>query len=89
MFVDNVMLFCHGDHASVDLLLDGIFEFGAISGLQTNKSKSVCFFSGMDATLTQYVLNLSEFQQGTLQSNIWDYLLLAQSWDFGTAMPSL
>lgn len=65
-FADDVMLFCRGERRSIDLLLEGVADFAAISGLCTNNSKSTCFFANVDRTFREYVISSTGFQQGSL-----------------------
>lgn len=66
IFADDVMLFSHGDQSSIDLLLEGVNKFAAISGLYTNRAKSSCFFSNVDPAICDHVIDSSGFQLGTL-----------------------
>lgn len=51
IFADDVLLFSHGDKDSIELLLKGVKDFAAISGLHTNLLKSSCFFADVDAVI--------------------------------------
>lgn len=66
IFADDVMLFCHEDQISIDLLLQGLSDFSSISGLHANRDKSTCFFSNVDGTTCDFAISKSGFRQGTL-----------------------
>lgn len=66
IFADDVMLFCHGDKASIDLLLRGVNDFANVSGLHTNKDKSQCFFVNVGSDIKNHAILASSFQIGSL-----------------------
>ncbi|XP_052193939.1 uncharacterized protein LOC127802266 [Diospyros lotus] len=61
MFVDDLLLFSHGDPDSVRLLKSCLERFSAMSGLKANFSKSDCFISCTDEALREDLFNASGF----------------------------
>ncbi|KAJ7009360.1 hypothetical protein NC653_000125 [Populus alba x Populus x berolinensis] len=47
-FVDDLMVFCHADLASVELIRGALKSFSSISGLIINHNKSFVFISGVE-----------------------------------------
>ena len=70
MFVDDVLLFCHGDFVSVQLMLQWLELFSQTSGLYPNPAKTAFFFfffcAGMKEAEIQRILEMSSFVRGTL-----------------------
>ncbi|GJX87405.1 hypothetical protein Tco_0339419 [Tanacetum coccineum] len=46
-FVDNLLLFCHGNSKSVVVLKNALDEFGSVSGLLPSFPKSIVFFGNV------------------------------------------
>ncbi|GKE29845.1 RNA-directed DNA polymerase, eukaryota, reverse transcriptase zinc-binding domain protein [Tanacetum coccineum] len=46
-FADDLLVFCHGDHKSVNVIKKALEEFSSYSGLKANMSKSTVFFGGL------------------------------------------
>nr|GEW44191.1 RNA-directed DNA polymerase, eukaryota, reverse transcriptase zinc-binding domain protein [Tanacetum cinerariifolium] len=46
-FVDDLLVFCHGDVKSISTIKEALEEFNSYSGLKANIRKSTVFFSGM------------------------------------------
>ncbi|GJV50023.1 RNA-directed DNA polymerase, eukaryota, reverse transcriptase zinc-binding domain protein [Tanacetum coccineum] len=61
-FVDDLLMFCHGDVVSVGVLKEYIEEFGVISCLLPNYSKSTIVFGSMRMKDQQIILNCVPFK---------------------------
>ncbi|GJX84964.1 RNA-directed DNA polymerase, eukaryota, reverse transcriptase zinc-binding domain protein [Tanacetum coccineum] len=61
-FADDLLMFCHGDVVSVGVLKEAIEEFGAISGLLPNYTKSTIIFGSMRMEDQQSILNCVPFK---------------------------
>ena len=68
-FVDDLMLFCKANLASVTIIKDALDSFSCISGLTINQDKSLVFLSGVKEDLRTAIVNCLEFKQGTLPVN--------------------
>lgn len=66
LFADDAFLFAKGNEPSIRLLIEGVNEFAAISGLKPNPDKCSCFFSNVSLQVIQNVLNFSGFSWGDL-----------------------
>lgn len=65
-FADDVMLFSYGDEPSVQLLMEGVNAFSAMSGLHPNKNKSSCFFANVAENIQHIIITSTGFQLGSL-----------------------
>lgn len=54
-FADDLMMFCHADEDSVSCMKESLHQFGQISGLTINNSKSSLYTSGIDDGLRQNI----------------------------------
>ncbi|GJW58750.1 RNA-directed DNA polymerase, eukaryota, reverse transcriptase zinc-binding domain protein [Tanacetum coccineum] len=61
-FADDLLMFCHGDKGSVSTIKDDIEEFGEISGLFLNYSKSTIIFGSMSMDEQQEILDCVPFK---------------------------
>ncbi|GKF31092.1 RNA-directed DNA polymerase, eukaryota, reverse transcriptase zinc-binding domain protein, partial [Tanacetum coccineum] len=61
-FADDLLMFCHGDVVLVGVLKEAIEEFGAISGLLPNYTKSTIIFGSMRMEDQQSILNCVPFK---------------------------
>lgn len=66
IFADDILLFCHGDLTSIELLLSRVQVFSNCSGLLINKAKSHCFFSNVDEGTREHIISATGFQIGSL-----------------------
>lgn len=66
LFADDAFLFAKGNEPSIRLLIEGVNEFAAISGLKPNPDKCSSFFSNVSLQVIQNVLNFSGFSWGDL-----------------------
>lgn len=89
IFADDIMLFSHGDKASIDLLLKGVNDFSSVLGLYTNHEKSLCFFANVDVSTRDYVLASSGFQQGTFPVKYLGLPLITTKLSFRDCNPLL
>ncbi|KAJ7009375.1 hypothetical protein NC653_000139 [Populus alba x Populus x berolinensis] len=65
-FVDDLMVFCHADLASVELIRGALKSFSSISGLIINHNKSFVFISGVEDNIRVAIANCLHFQLGAL-----------------------
>ena len=65
-FADDVILFCKGDFQSVQLMLQGILLFAAISGLRANPHKSDFYSCGLSEQENRRIMKSSGFKHGRL-----------------------
>lgn len=61
-FADDLLTFCHGNRESVEVIMDAIDEFGAITGLLPNHSKSTIIFGSMNSEERQSILDVVPFK---------------------------
>ncbi|XP_059670944.1 uncharacterized protein LOC132316489 [Cornus florida] len=66
IFVDDVMLFCHGSPPSVQSLLLATNIFANVSGLRVNHNKSTVFLTGVPPNVESEILDLVGFEKGCL-----------------------
>ena len=65
-FADDLMVFCHADLASVELIRGALESFSSISGLIINHNKSFVFISGVEDSIRVAIANCLHFQLGAL-----------------------
>lgn len=65
-FVDDLMIFCHGDAISTSVIKESIEEFSGISDLLPNLSKSFVFFGRLNNNEKGRIMGVMEFIEGTL-----------------------
>ena len=65
-FADDLMVFCKGEKPSVELIMLGLQEFQALTGLCPSPGKSHVFFSGVDDRVKGEIVEVSRFQVGQL-----------------------
>ena len=65
-FADDLLLFCGGSMASVELLHNSLQKFYSLSGLLPNEGKSNVFVAGRHPRFLEKVRNLFQFQVGEL-----------------------
>ncbi|KAM6563484.1 hypothetical protein CsatB_023482 [Cannabis sativa] len=63
MFIDDVILFCHGDFKSIYYVLQGLKLFSRSSSLQPNPNKSAIYCYGMDDQDIQRIIDCSRFSK--------------------------
>lgn len=65
-FVDNLLLFCRGDVASVTALHTQFRIFSAASYLIANPQKSSVYFEGVSLSVQQQIMEMLGYEQGVL-----------------------
>ncbi|GKE33875.1 RNA-directed DNA polymerase, eukaryota, reverse transcriptase zinc-binding domain protein [Tanacetum coccineum] len=65
-FADDLLLLCNGDSISVSILKNALTEFGGLSGLLPNVSKSIVFFGNVREVTRLRILNIMPFREGSL-----------------------
>ncbi|GJX71997.1 RNA-directed DNA polymerase, eukaryota, reverse transcriptase zinc-binding domain protein [Tanacetum coccineum] len=65
-FADDLLVLCHGDLKSVEVVKSALDYFSSVSGLLPNLGKSTVFFSNIDDNTKEEVLNLLPFKIGKL-----------------------
>lgn len=65
-FADDLLMFARGDNLSVQLIHDAFSSFSEASGLKTNLNKSQIYFGGVDEDVKHEIMQLVEYQEGTL-----------------------
>ncbi len=66
-FADDVMLFCRGDVRSVEILMDCLHDFSAVSGLAISPEKSKIFISeGVRQRVRDEIIAIVQHPVGTL-----------------------
>ena len=65
-FADDLMIFCHGNIASVKVIKDSLNEFAGIAGLHPNLSKSNIFFGNVNPRTKKNILDTLQFVEGKL-----------------------
>jgi hypothetical protein len=65
-FADDLMVFCHADLASVELIRGALDSFASISGLIINRRKSSVFLSGVEDSIGVAITSCLQFQPGVL-----------------------
>ncbi|GJX59134.1 hypothetical protein Tco_0290524 [Tanacetum coccineum] len=71
-FADDLLVLCHGDEVSVNVIKDALLEFSNCSGLKPNMEKSVVFFGSNPASR---IANSTEWKKEvkTVLSNMQTY----------------
>ncbi|KAL7586020.1 hypothetical protein Lser_V15G46368 [Lactuca serriola] len=65
-FADDLMIFCHGNSASVRVIKESLEEFACVAGLHPNFSKSHIFFGNVKANVKSRILDTLPFVEGKL-----------------------
>ncbi|XP_074291447.1 uncharacterized protein LOC141618246 [Silene latifolia] len=65
-FADDLMLFCHGDRASIDLLLKAFAYFSKATGLSMNRGKSNFYGNGLDGSLIKEIEDMTGMHKGSV-----------------------
>lgn len=63
-FADDLMLFSRGDEGSIQILMDAMKEFGEVTGLKLNVSKSNVYLAGVNEQDSRSILELSHLTRG-------------------------
>ncbi|GJY38842.1 RNA-directed DNA polymerase, eukaryota, reverse transcriptase zinc-binding domain protein [Tanacetum coccineum] len=65
-FVDDLLVLCHGDSGSVEVVKKSLDNFSLVSGLQPNMNKSTIFFRILNEGERARILNIMPFAMGKL-----------------------
>ncbi|GJW72610.1 RNA-directed DNA polymerase, eukaryota, reverse transcriptase zinc-binding domain protein, partial [Tanacetum coccineum] len=65
-FADDLLVLCHGDVDSVQVVRDSIDEFGAFSGLLPDFNKSTIFFGNVSNEVQEEIMKVMPFEKGKL-----------------------
>ncbi|GKB24961.1 RNA-directed DNA polymerase, eukaryota, reverse transcriptase zinc-binding domain protein [Tanacetum coccineum] len=65
-FADDLLVLCHGDEVSVNVIKEALLEFSNCSGLKPNMEKSVVFFGSVKEVIKQKILAILLFKVGKL-----------------------
>jgi hypothetical protein len=65
-FADDLLLFCHANVYSVQVLKDALEEFGLVSGLVPSLEKSLVFFGNVQPLRQVSILSILPFKVGKL-----------------------
>ncbi|CAH9148298.1 unnamed protein product [Cuscuta epithymum] len=63
-YADDLMLFSRGDKYSIEILVNTLKEFGDVSGLRVNHTKSNIFVGGVHGYDLQNILDLVDYSRG-------------------------
>lgn len=58
-FVDDLMLFCKGNEATVRRVMEAIMHFSTTTGLEANTEKSNMYITGVDDELKEKLLEIT------------------------------
>ena len=61
-FAEDLIMFCHGDKESVNVIKEVIEEFRSISGLKPNYSKSTIIFGSVNEEIKKDILEIVPFK---------------------------
>ncbi|KAL2922219.1 LINE-1 retrotransposable element ORF2 protein [Bienertia sinuspersici] len=65
-FADDLILCCHGDIKSVEIILEAFAIFSSSTRLCANKGKTEVYCSGVEENIVKEILNLTGFVRGSL-----------------------
>ncbi|GJT55301.1 RNA-directed DNA polymerase, eukaryota, reverse transcriptase zinc-binding domain protein [Tanacetum coccineum] len=77
-FADDLLVLCHGDEVSVNVIKDALLEFSNCSGLKPNMEKSVVFFGSVKEITKQKIIEILPFKVGKLPVRYLGIPLLAK-----------
>jgi len=63
-FVDDLMIFCKGNVASVSRLMEALAHFNVATGLEANLNKLSIFLAGVDEDTRRKILTRTGFSVG-------------------------
>ncbi|GJT64029.1 RNA-directed DNA polymerase, eukaryota, reverse transcriptase zinc-binding domain protein [Tanacetum coccineum] len=86
-FVDDLLVFCHGDVVSVKVMKKSLDEFSGFSGLLPNMQKSTIFFGGLSNVEQQCIINIIPFTVGTLPVRYLGVPLLTKNLSINDCKP--
>ncbi|GJR38332.1 hypothetical protein Tco_1214016 [Tanacetum coccineum] len=65
-FIDDLMMFCHGDLISASVLRRAMDEFCLSSGLSPSMTKSIVYFGNVSSEVKEEILTVMPFNEGSL-----------------------
>ncbi|GKA64593.1 RNA-directed DNA polymerase, eukaryota, reverse transcriptase zinc-binding domain protein [Tanacetum coccineum] len=71
-FADDLLVLCHRDINSVQVIKDALKKFSAVSRLYPNLGKSTIFCGSMDKCTIDSILQILPFKRGKLHGFIWN-----------------
>nr|GFA83645.1 hypothetical protein [Tanacetum cinerariifolium] len=74
-FADNLFIFARGDVDSARIIMEGLDEFRALSGLVSSIPKSTVFICNVMNHVKNSILNIMPFSEGKLPVNIWESVI--------------
>ncbi|GJS28519.1 RNA-directed DNA polymerase, eukaryota, reverse transcriptase zinc-binding domain protein [Tanacetum coccineum] len=77
-FADDLLVLCHGDEVTVNVIKDALLEFSHCSGLKPNMEKSVVFFGSVKEITKQKIIEILPFKVGKLPVRYLGIPLLAE-----------
>ena len=87
MFVDDLLLFSHGDPSSISIMKSYLERFSSLSDLTANPLKSDCFVSCKDTSIREAIYNASGFWRGTLPIRYLGVPLLSTKLSYKDCQP--
>lgn len=63
IFADDILLFCKGELTSVNIIMNGVYDFSNYSGMKINPEKSACFFGNVSDGVAREILNFTGFSR--------------------------
>lgn len=78
-FADDLILFCHGDSQSVEVLKRALDEFSSVSGLFPSMDKCTTFFGHVSRSVQEEITNIMPFNVGSLPIRYLGVPLLSSS----------
>ncbi|GKC69158.1 RNA-directed DNA polymerase, eukaryota, reverse transcriptase zinc-binding domain protein [Tanacetum coccineum] len=86
-FVDDLLIFCHGDLESVKIMKKSLDEFSGVSSLLPNMHKSTVFFGGLSSAEQHSIINIIPFSVGKLPIRYLGVPLLTKKLNISDCKP--
>lgn len=86
-FADDLMIFCHGDIHSLNLVKNVLCKFEEWSGLKANPLKSNIFLGGVSTEERKELVDVLNFQEGTLPIKYLGVPLISAKLSYGDCKP--
>nr|GEX28763.1 hypothetical protein [Tanacetum cinerariifolium] len=77
-FVVDLLVLCHGDNGSVEVVKKSLDDFSQVSGLHPNMNKSTIFFRILNECERARILNIMPFAMGKLPMKYLGVTILSQ-----------
>lgn len=78
IYIDDLLLFAHGDASSTGILILCLQEFGVTVVLQINRMKSNIYMARVDNTTSKSLLSIIEFQDDDIPFRYLEIPLVAK-----------